>query len=176
MTGGAMLPGYQTDCATAFPTSGHSASNGASPPCGRRVQENGTMSEKSNYGAVGCRHMFQSESGKPNPPEQDMTQLSPANAERLKLAFVQCRDMEGTLNERLGAYAVAGREIFPAYGEAVGRSEIRSGKGTGRRDVLSGSLVPLLQAERRGGDKSYGPDQGVGRAGCRDHARGAAIR
>ena len=50
-----------------------------------------------------------------------MTSLSPANAERLKLAFQECRDMEGTLNERLEAYAAAGREFFPAYGEAVDR-------------------------------------------------------
>jgi len=50
-----------------------------------------------------------------------MTSLSPANAERLKLAFQECRDMEGTLNQRLNAYAAAGREIFPAYGEAVDR-------------------------------------------------------
>jgi peroxiredoxin len=50
-----------------------------------------------------------------------MTSLSPANAERLKLAFQECRDMEGTLNEKLQAYAAAGREFFPAYGEAVDR-------------------------------------------------------
>jgi peroxiredoxin len=50
-----------------------------------------------------------------------MTSLSSANAERLKLAFLECRDMEGTLNERLEAYAAAGREFFPAYGEAVDR-------------------------------------------------------
>ncbi len=50
-----------------------------------------------------------------------MTSLSPANAEHLKLAFQECRDMEGTLNERLEAYAAAGREFFPAYGEAVDR-------------------------------------------------------
>ena len=48
-------------------------------------------------------------------PEQDMS-LSPANAERLKQAFQQCRDMEGTLSEQLEAYAAAGREFFPAYG------------------------------------------------------------
>src|SRR5438045_8534001 len=53
-------------------------------------------------------------------PEQDMS-LSPANAERLMQAFQQCRDMEGTLNEQLEAYAAAGRSIFPAYGEAVDR-------------------------------------------------------
>src|SRR4249920_3041481 len=50
-----------------------------------------------------------------------MTQLTPANAERLRDAFQQCRDMEGTLGEQLEAYAAAGREIFPAYGEAVDR-------------------------------------------------------
>lgn len=50
-----------------------------------------------------------------------MTELSPANAERLKLAFQQCRDMEGTLSAQLEAYAAAGREFFPAYGEAVDR-------------------------------------------------------
>ena len=50
-----------------------------------------------------------------------MTQLTPANAERLRNAFLQCRDMEGTLREQLEAYAAAGREIFPAYGAAVDR-------------------------------------------------------
>jgi peroxiredoxin len=50
-----------------------------------------------------------------------MTQLTPANAERLRSAFLQCRDMEGSLREQLEAYAAAGREIFPAYGEAVDR-------------------------------------------------------
>ena len=50
-----------------------------------------------------------------------MTQLSPANAERLRQAFLQCRDLEGTLGERLQAYAAAGRDIFPAYSEAVDR-------------------------------------------------------
>ena len=57
-----------------------------------------------------------------------MTSLSPANAERLKLAFQQCRDMEGTLSEQLEAYAAAGREFFPAYGEAVDRLVARSTK------------------------------------------------
>jgi len=50
-----------------------------------------------------------------------MTQLTPADAERLRNAFLQCRDMEGTLQEQLEAYAAAGRAIFPAYGEAVDR-------------------------------------------------------
>ena len=50
-----------------------------------------------------------------------MTTLSTTDAERLKVAFQRCRDMEGTLNEQLRAYAEAGRDIFPAYGEAVDR-------------------------------------------------------
>src|SRR5260370_18260831 len=53
--------------------------------------------------------------------EQDMTSLSPTNTERLKRAFQECRDMEGTLNEQLEAYAAAGRETFPAAGAAVVR-------------------------------------------------------
>ena len=50
-----------------------------------------------------------------------MTQLTPPDTERLRNAFQQCRDMEGTLREQLEAYAAAGRSIFPAYGEAVDR-------------------------------------------------------
>jgi peroxiredoxin len=67
------------------------------------------------------RHDSVSEFGKHNPPEQTMTSLSPANAERLKRAFQEIRGMEGTLREQLEAYAAAGREFFPAYGEAVDR-------------------------------------------------------
>jgi peroxiredoxin len=47
--------------------------------------------------------------------------LTSVDSERLRQAFLQCRDMEGTLPEQLEAYAAAGREIFPAYGEAVDR-------------------------------------------------------
>ena len=66
-------------------------------------------------------NVFNSEFGKTDLREQDMTSLSPDSAERLKLAFQECRDMEGTLGEQLEAYAAAGRKIFPAYGEAVDR-------------------------------------------------------
>jgi peroxiredoxin len=64
-------------------------------------------------------------------PEQGMTSLSPADADRLKLAFQRCREMEGTLNEQLQAYAAAGREIFPAYGEAVDRLVVRINENGG---------------------------------------------
>ncbi len=49
------------------------------------------------------------------------TTLSRANARRLRAAFEQCSGMEGSLRDQLEAYAAAGREIFPAYGEAVDR-------------------------------------------------------
>ena len=64
-----------------------------------------------------------------------MMELSPANAERLKLAFQQCRDMEGTLREQLEAYAAAGREFFPAYGEAVDRLVARIQENGGEKTV-----------------------------------------
>ena len=83
------------------------------------------------------------EFGKTNPREQDTTSLSPANAERLKLAFQECRDMEGTLNEQLEAYAAAGREIFPAYGEAVDRLVGRIHEnGGGENAPRPGDLMP----------------------------------
>jgi peroxiredoxin len=50
-----------------------------------------------------------------------MTSLSTTDADRLRQAFLRCRDMEGTLTDQLEAYAAAGREIFPAYSDAVDR-------------------------------------------------------
>jgi peroxiredoxin len=76
-------------------------------------------------------------------PEQDMTLLSPADAEWLKLAFQRCREMEGTLNEQLQAYAAAGREIFPAYGEAVDRLVVRINEnGGGQNSPCPGEPMP----------------------------------
>jgi peroxiredoxin len=72
-----------------------------------------------------------------------MTTLSPTDAERLKLAFQRCRDMEGTLNEQLRAYADAGREIFPAYGDAVDRLVERLGRnGGGETAPRPGEVMP----------------------------------
>jgi peroxiredoxin len=77
-------------------------------------------------------------------PEQAMTTtLSPANAERLKEAFLRCRDMEGSLREQLEAYAAAGREIFPAYGEAVDRLVARLNEnGGGENAPRPGEAMP----------------------------------
>src|SRR5215831_1737202 len=72
-----------------------------------------------------------------------MTSLSPSDAERLKQAFQRCRDMEGTLNEQLRAYAAAGREIFPAYGEAVDRLVVRINEnGGGENAPRPGEPMP----------------------------------
>ncbi len=72
-----------------------------------------------------------------------MTSLSPANAEHLKLAFERCRDMEGTLGERLLAYAAAGRDIFPAYSEAVDRLVARVHEnGGGENAPKPGEVMP----------------------------------
>jgi peroxiredoxin len=78
-------------------------------------------------------------------PEQAMTSFSPADAERLKLAFQRCREMEGTLNEQLEAYAAAGREIFPAYGEAVDRLVMRVHEnGGGENAPRPGEPMPAF--------------------------------
>lgn len=72
-----------------------------------------------------------------------MTFLSPADAERLKTAFQKCREMEGTLNQQLAAYAAAGREIFPAYGEAVDRLVARVNQnGGGENAPRAGDPMP----------------------------------
>jgi peroxiredoxin len=72
-----------------------------------------------------------------------MTQLSPANAERLRHAFQQCRDMEGTLGERLQAYSAAGRDFFPAYSEAVDRLVARVHEnGGGENAPRPGEVMP----------------------------------
>lgn len=72
-----------------------------------------------------------------------MTQLTPATAERLRSAFLQCRDMEGTLREQLEAYAAAGRDIFPAYGAAVDRLVERlNANGGGENAPRPGDPLP----------------------------------
>jgi peroxiredoxin len=85
-------------------------------------------------------------------PELKMTSLSPEDAERLKLAFQRCRDMEGTLNEQLRAYADVSREVFPAYGEAVDRLVMRlSGNGGGETAPRPGEPMPLFMLPDEGG-------------------------
>ncbi|MGX1104297.1 MULTISPECIES: peroxiredoxin-like family protein [Bradyrhizobium] len=80
-----------------------------------------------------------------------MTQLSPASAERLRQAFLHCRDMEGSLRERLEAYAAAGRDIFPAYSDAVDRLVERlKQNGGGNNAPRPGDMMPpfMLPDER----------------------------
>jgi peroxiredoxin len=72
-----------------------------------------------------------------------MTSLTPADTERLRQAFLQCRDMEGTLRQQLEAYAAAGRAIFPAYGEAVDRLVARLHEnGGGENAPRPGEAMP----------------------------------
>jgi peroxiredoxin len=72
-----------------------------------------------------------------------MTSLSPANAERLKSAFQRCRDMDSSLSEQLEAYAAAGRQIFPAYSEAVDRLVVRLHEnGGGENAPRPGDMMP----------------------------------
>lgn len=81
-----------------------------------------------------------------------MTSLSPADAERLKLAFQRCRDMEGTLAEQLRAYAKASREVFPDYGEAVDRLVARlNGNGGGEAAPRPGDAMPPFILPDEGG-------------------------
>src|SRR5947209_2479216 len=81
-----------------------------------------------------------------------MTSLSPPDAERLRTAFLHCREMEGTLSERLSAYAMAGREIFPAYGAAVDRLVARIHEnGGGQNAPRPGDRMPPFVLPDEGG-------------------------
>jgi peroxiredoxin len=72
-----------------------------------------------------------------------MDPLSSNDAERLRQAFLRCRDMEGTLGEQLEAYAAAGREIFPAYSAAVDRLVARIlENGGGENAPRPGEAMP----------------------------------
>ncbi|HEY2246813.1 MAG TPA: peroxiredoxin-like family protein [Bradyrhizobium sp.] len=72
-----------------------------------------------------------------------MTSLSSADAERLRLAFLRCRDMDGPVGERLDAYAAAGRDIFPAYSDAVDRLVARiHANGGGENAPRPGEPMP----------------------------------
>jgi peroxiredoxin len=85
--------------------------------------------------------------------EPNMTQLTQANAERLRSAFQQCRDMDGTLREQLEAYAAAGREIFPAYGDAVDRLVTRlHANGGGENAPRPGDPMPAFMLPDESGD------------------------
>jgi peroxiredoxin len=81
-----------------------------------------------------------------------MTQLSPADAERLGQAFQHCRDMEGTLGEQLDAYAAAGREIFPAYSDAVDRlvARLRESGGGENAPRLGEMMPPFMLPDEAG--------------------------
>jgi peroxiredoxin len=85
-------------------------------------------------------------------PEHAMTSLSSADAERLQTAFQQCRDMEGTLAERLNAYAGAGRNIFPAYSEAVDRLVARINENGGGENAprRGDPMPPFVLPDERG--------------------------
>jgi peroxiredoxin len=81
-----------------------------------------------------------------------MTSLSSADAERLRQAFLRCREMEGTLGEQLTAYAKAGREIFPAYGEAVDRlvARINDNRGGENAPRPGEAMPPFLLPDDTG--------------------------
>lgn len=66
-----------------------------------------------------------------------------AAAERLQQAFEACRDMDGTLKERLKAYSAVSHEVLPEYGEAVDRLVARVHEnGGGENSPRPGEPMP----------------------------------
>lgn len=64
-------------------------------------------------------------------------------AKRLQEAFEHCRDMDGTLKERLRSYAAVSHEVLPQYGEAVDRLVARvQENGGGENSPRPGEPMP----------------------------------
>lgn len=66
-----------------------------------------------------------------------------AASERLHRAFETCRDMDGTVRERLSSYAAMSHEVLPQYGEAVDRLVARLHEnGGGENSPRPGDAMP----------------------------------
>ena len=66
-----------------------------------------------------------------------------AAAKRLQEAFEQCRDMDGTLKERLRSYSAVSHELLPQYAEAVDRLVARiQENGGGENSPRPGEPMP----------------------------------
>jgi peroxiredoxin len=76
----------------------------------------------------------------------------PARGERLRIAFENCLDLDGTLAERLSAYAAASREILPDYGEAVDKLVARIEENGGGRNApaLGHTMPPFVLPDESG--------------------------
>lgn len=67
----------------------------------------------------------------------------PTAAERLQQAFERCRDMDGTLKDRLTAYAAVSHDVLPAYGQAIDRLVARiADNGGGQNSPRPGEAMP----------------------------------
>ena len=75
-----------------------------------------------------------------------MTPLSPANAERLKLAFQQCRDMDGPLAERL--VEAARRYVASSEWQEIAR--LLAGRQGTALDVGAGRGIASYALARQG--------------------------
>jgi peroxiredoxin len=63
--------------------------------------------------------------------------------ERLEQIFVECRDMDASLNERLAALYRAGRKLNPAFADAVERMVVRlKENGAGENAPKPGEPMP----------------------------------
>lgn len=68
---------------------------------------------------------------------------APRTRERLREAFQNCVELDGTLAERLSAYVAASHTILPAYAEAIDRLVARiEENGGGKSAPAPGALMP----------------------------------
>jgi peroxiredoxin len=73
-------------------------------------------------------------------------------ATELRKLFLEFRDLEAPLNERLGAYAAASRKLRPAYGEAIDRMVQRLNENGGWENAprVGEPMPPFMLPDEHG--------------------------
>ena len=78
--------------------------------------------------------------------------MSTSPAAELRKLFIEFRDLEAPLNERLAAYAAASRKLRPAYGEAIDRMVQRLNENGGWENAprVGEPMPPFMLPDENG--------------------------
>ena len=78
--------------------------------------------------------------------------MSTSPADELRKRFIEFRDQEAPLNERLAAYAAASRKLRPAYGEAIDRMVQRLNENGGWENAprVGEPMPPFMLPDENG--------------------------
>src|SRR5688572_31203401 len=85
------------------------------------------------------------------PPDEGQ-RMATTPATELRKLFLEFRDLEAPLNERLAAYAAASRKLRPAYGEAIDRMVQRLNENGGWENAprVGEPMPPFMLPDEHG--------------------------